>query len=336
MIQDFVLWSGSQSRTYDHEVIGWYNSIDSMDKTTIDAYDLPMYTTKGKNNKTIWHADIDNTLMDDSGSLFGERVILVRHCETLVKESSSPALTALRNYLESIEMPIHLGMVFQLTDGFGGDKEPPANLRKAADNYYNRTIPTDPRKMGKWISEFLKENQILLDPKEGRKIAEYVGFDTSKLVEGLYEVIGRKPQRRMTADELIPMMGNLGFTVIWDLFNAFVSGNRAKTAEQYLRLCTLQEDLKILWQVKKRMRGYVALLDDPDYDITLFGLGGSPAMKSYMVKEANRIGRDGVLQMLNAVSEADYALKGGSTLSENSSMLIMFDKLACIASGQKV
>lgn len=215
------------------------------------------------------------------------------------------------------------------------DKSPPAALDKAVKAVGEVTdVSTPSNAAGRrgWIDGELRRAGITLDKGARALLDATIGEDLSTLPNILVnasDAYGRGAT--VTADQLVPFLGESGAVAPWALTDAIDAGDMAKAIDALNRLSTAgdRHPLAILPSLHRHFGGMLAL-DGLDIDeagaARLLGMSPFPASK--LLRQGRRLGHERITSAILLLADADLDLRGRTELPSESIMEVLVARLA--------
>lgn len=313
MLSEFVIWQGQYTATYQDNIDEWLGRGDDIDTAVYRCEDID----PDGNEET-------HPLFLDSGNLFSGKTVLLLNAATWGSNNAKKVVKRLQEF----DSEIRLGLVFN-----GG--EPSPGLLEMTEDYRNMVISWESGEMADWIVDFLKKNKVLITREEALSVAQHVGYDRGKLVEGIMSTIVVHKGKRVVADDITRLCGGLGELEVFDLIGAIVKGDRYTAAEMMKRFEN-SDPFMLKGMINSKFRIYAALVFDDKVDLGTFNVKSDGAAY-YARKEVIDAGlkKSHVVKALQTISDADFQLTNGSMASavpgyEKVVLNIMVDSLTLI------
>ncbi len=267
--------------------------------------------------------------------LADRRVVVARGIERFaVGESASEDLAALVRYLAD-PLPT---TALVLTQSGG---RLPKTVLDALKQAGAEVIDTDPgtgRARQHWMDEQLAGAGVRLDPGARQAIVERLGDDLGRLgpvlavLEAAYG-----PGARVTADQVLPFLGEAGDVPPWELTDAIDRGDTAKALATLRRM--QRGGGRHALQLMAVLHGHyqrMLQLDGSDASSEqeaagLLGLKGSTYQARKALDQLRRLGHDGLVRAVQLLADADLDLRGRSGLPDEIVLEVLVGRLSRLA-----
>lgn len=220
--------------------------------------------------------------------------------------------------------------------GSGRVSEPLKKAVKAAGGQIvDPSPPTKARERRAWWETQVQMRGLQFDAAGMNLVIDWLGEDVSRfdgLAETLMATYGTK---KVTADMVMPFLGQRGDALPWDLTDSIDKGNATEALRAARRMMHAGErhPLQILAQLHNHYTR-LARLDGEDLSTkesieAAAGVKGFPAQKAFTTYRT--LGHDGVRRAFDLLATADSDLRGGTGLDEDVVMDVLIARLARLA-----
>ncbi len=173
------------------------------------------------------------------------------------------------------------------------------------------------RARGSWLATRLEHAPVRFDAAATAKLGEHLGEDLGRLgslLETLAAAYGAGT--RLGVDELVPFLGEAGSVAPWDLTDAIEKGDAAAALDALGRLLGAgnRHPLVVLATLHTHMARILRLdgsgITTEEEAAAVLGMTGSTFRAGKALRQARRLGHDGVVAAVGLLADADLALKG--------------------------
>ena len=189
-----------------------------------------------------------------------------------------------------------------------------------------------------WFQARLKDATVRLDGGATRAVADHVGDDVGRLVGLLNLLEGvHGPGARLSADDVVPFLGEAGGVAPWELTDAIDEGRTEAALTHLHRMLegggrhplVIMATLQTHYTRMLRLDGAQAANEAAA--AKLLGMTGStfPARKA--LAQARRLGPSGVRRAISLLVDADLALKGAIDWSGELVLEVLVARLSRLA-----
>ena len=189
-----------------------------------------------------------------------------------------------------------------------------------------------------WFQARLKDAPVRLDAGAAKAVADHVGDDVGRLVGLLNLLEGvHGSGSRLTADDVVPFLGEAGGVAPWELTDALDEGRTEDALTHLHRMMegggrhplVIMATLHTHYTRMLRLDG--AQVADEATAARLLGMTGStfPARKA--LAQARRLGPSGVRRAISLLADADLALKGAIEWSGELVLEVLVARLSRLA-----
>ena len=189
-----------------------------------------------------------------------------------------------------------------------------------------------------WFQARLKDATVRLDGGATRAVADHVGDDVGRLVGLLNLLEGvHGPGARLSADDVVPFLGEAGGVAPWELTDAIDEGRTEAALTHLHRMLegggrhplVIMATLQTHYTRMLRLDGAQAANEAAA--AKLLGMTGStfPARKA--LAQARRLGPSGVRRAISLLADADLALKGAIDWSGELVLEVLVARLSRLA-----
>jgi DNA polymerase-3 subunit delta len=189
-----------------------------------------------------------------------------------------------------------------------------------------------------WFQARLRDASVRLDAGAAKAVADHVGDDVGRLVGLLNLLEGvHGSGARLTADDVVPFLGEAGGVAPWELTDAVDEGRTEAALTHLHRMMegggrhplVIMATLQTHYTRMLRLDG--AQVADEAAAASLLGLRGStyPARKA--LAQARRLGPAGVHRAISLLADADLALKGAIDWSGELVLEVLVARLSRLA-----
>jgi DNA polymerase-3 subunit delta len=231
------------------------------------------------------------------------RVLVVREIGRFSTEELEPLVT----YLNEPEPTTSLVLV----GGGGATSQRLVNAVKKAGSIVDAGAPSG-RGRAAWIDQRLKESPVRFERAAVTAIGDHLGEDLGRLpglIDMLVSAFGA--DHVVSADEVMPLLGDLGGVAPWDLTDAI---DRGDTAAALLALKRLgdRHPLVILASLHRHFAAMLRLdgsgITGEQEAAAAVAMAPFPAKKA--MQQANRLGSAAIARAITLIAGADLDLRG--------------------------
>jgi DNA polymerase-3 subunit delta len=245
-------------------------------------------------------------------SLFGERrALLVNDAKALTKD----ALGALAVYLAAPDPEARLVLLAVV----GERAKVPAALDKLVKPVGQlRELKIARKDLEPWVLQRAKRNGVDLAAPAARALVEVVGEEPGSLAGALEQLADAFPDQRITADLVHGQFRGLGERKVWDLCDRAFAKDLPGAIRSLRALEAAGDDaLPVLGGIASRLRDLIRVRALPDrlppaQVAKEAGLRFEWQARRYQ-QQARNFSLDELVEIHDRVTEADRALKSGST-----------------------
>jgi DNA polymerase-3 subunit delta len=259
--------------------------------------------------------------------LADRRIVVARGVGRFTADESGPLVTYLSDPLESTELVL-VG---------GGGRLPKAvtdAVATAGGSATNTSPPSRPKDRQSWVVTQAEEHGVRLEPGAAARLASWLGEDVGRLdgiVSTLVSTYGA--QRRLTAADVEPFLGDAGGVPPWDFTDAIDAGDTTRALTLLGRMLHAgdRHPLQVM-AVLHAHYAKLARLDGIDARTeaeaaSAMGIkAGFPAKKA--LANYRRLGGGGVLRAVQLLAQADLDLRGDKDLPEDLVMEVLVARLS--------
>jgi DNA polymerase III subunit delta len=185
-----------------------------------------------------------------------------------------------------------------------------------------------------WFQARLKDAPVRLDATAAKAVADHVGDDVGRLVGLLNLLEGvHGTGSRLTADQVVPFLGEAGGVAPWELTDAIDEGRTEAALTHLHRMMegggrhplVIMATLHTHYTRMLRLDG--AGVGNEKDAAQVLGLRGStfPARKA--LSQAKRLGTNGIKRAIGLLAEADVDLRGAQAWPEDLVMEVLVARL---------
>jgi DNA polymerase-3 subunit delta len=226
----------------------------------------------------------------------------------------------------------------------GGGRMPKALLdavKRSGATTIDTAPPQRPRERGTWIDEQLRGSRLKLDQRALAAVAAWMGEDAGRLpgvIDTLVSAYGT--DRKLTAEDIGPFLGEAGGVPPWDLTDAIDRGETTK-ALSLLHRMTGSGDRHPL-QVMAILHGHFTRLlkldgstaNDEASTAAVLGIKpGFPARKA--LDQYRKLTGTGVARAIGLLAQADLDLRGAKDLDEQLVMEVLVARLSKLVGSRR-
>jgi DNA polymerase-3 subunit delta len=256
--------------------------------------------------------------------LVDRRVVVVREAGRLLTADVPRLVDVVKDPLPSTVLVL-----------VGGGGTVPAPLVKAV-NAAGKIIDVTTSKAGDrkaWLHEHLRGAPVKLEPAAADLLAGHVGEDLGR-VEGLLGALSAAygEGARISADELVPYLGEAGNVPRYELTDAIDKGDPGRALRVLHRMLDAGGLVPI--QVLATLHGHFAnmlALDGDDVagerDAAAL-LGTAPFVAKKALEQSRRLGSARIAEAVNLIAAADLDVRGASGLNAEVVIEILVARLA--------
>jgi DNA polymerase-3 subunit delta len=201
-----------------------------------------------------------------------------------------------------------------------GGKAVPQGLSKAVKATGGKVIDADPgrnaRSRNDWLDAHLHRSSVHLDAAARKMLTEHIGEDAARLdpiLELLEVTYGTG--RKISVNELEPLLGDEGAAPPWDLTDAIDSGDGEGAIRALRRMLGPggRHPLQVLATLHRHVSGMLRLdgADDvrtADDAAAVLAMSSFPAKK--ILEQSRRLGHDRIVRGVEVLAGADADLRG--------------------------
>lgn len=257
--------------------------------------------------------------------LTDKRVVVAREVGRFTADDVAPLVAYLDDPLPSTDLVMVGGggrLAKSLTDA----------AKRAGGTVTSTAPPSSKRDRSLWIEEQVAGAGMKLDSPALSMIAGWMGEQAGRLagvLETLESTYGA--DRRLSAADVEPFLGDAGSVPPWDLTDAIDRGDTAVALQLLVRIVQTRHPLQVMATLHNH---YVRLLklDGAEADTeqavaALLGIKpGFPARKA--MDQYRRVGSGGVARAIDLLAQADLDLRGQRDLPEDLIMEVLVARLS--------
>lgn len=205
-------------------------------------------------------------------------------------------------------------------------------VKKAGGIVVDPSPPTSAGARREWWNTQISAHEVNLDAGAATLVAEWLGEDVARwprLADALKVAYGPV---KITSEMLGPFLGGRGDVKPWDLTDAIDSGDARRAVIAVRRLMDAGErhPLQILAQLHSHI-SRIARLDGKevasrDEAEAVLGIKGYPAEKALTAYRS--LGTEGVRKAFELLATADFDVRGGTGLDDETVMDVLVARLA--------
>jgi DNA polymerase III subunit delta len=262
---------------------------------------------------------------------------MTAHRVVVVRETGALAAGDAEGLVRYLDDPLDTTVLVLVA---GGGTIPPALVKKLKEVGAEERAP-DSEKTGDVLTGAAHDAGVLLKADAAKLITAHLGDDAGRVaavIEVLDAAYGSGVQ--LTADDVMPYLGEAGAIPSYQLTNAIESGDPATALQVLHRLLTVSSPqqpkpmhpLQVVGVLTNYYRR-ILRLDDPTLRSSadaVAALGGKvkefPARKA--LDQARSLGTDGIRRAFDALYQADLDLKGARGIPEDTVMDVLVVRLA--------
>ncbi len=262
-----------------------------------------------------------------TSSLFGdERVVVLRGIGEATVDQLKPLVSYLAQPLSETQLVLTGSgkLAKSITDA----------LKQAGATTINTSPPSRFNELSMWFQEQLTEAGLKIDSTALKMLIDWLGQDQARLpsiIEVLVSTYGTN--KKLTADEIEPFLGQEGSVMPWDLTDAIDLSNSPKALAMLRRMIRSGEyhPMQLMALLHNH---YVKLLklDGPEVHtaneaMAVIGAKSEFQGKKYL-EAYRRLGIANISAALQLLARADIDLRGGKDLEEELTMEILVARLS--------
>jgi DNA polymerase-3 subunit delta len=218
--------------------------------------------------------------------------------------------------------------------GFTPDKAAAAvpglqDLIQAKQVQQEEMAAPDSRDLPAWIEQYSKQQGIAVEPRAVQLLATYVGANLRQLANELDKLATYGRGRAITAADVDLLVSDASEAMIWTLTDALSQRNprtamqslhalRRGDANAFYLLTMIARQYRIMLKVKDALAGAGSA---NEYDIAK-QLGEKPFPIKKAMQQAAGYSADGLVDVLDRLLEADFAMKTGADPDTEIDLLI--------------
>jgi DNA polymerase-3 subunit delta len=263
-----------------------------------------------------------------------KRVVVARGVGRFTADDVAPLVAYLADPLETTDLVL-VG---------GGGRLPKVlsdSLKKNAVAVTETAAPTKARDRTNWIDEQLAASRLRLDHGALQALGGWMGEDAGRLpgvIDTLVSAYGT--DRKLTAADIEPFLGEAGGVPPWDLTDAIDRGDTTKALALLHRMMGSGERHPL--QVMAILHGHFTKLlkldgsdaDDESSAAAVLGIKpGFPARKA--LDQYRKVGGAGVAKAVGLLAHADLDLRGAKELPESLVMEVLVARLSKLVGGRR-
>ena len=256
-----------------------------------------------------------------------KRIVVLRDVGRFKTEEVQPLIDYLADPLPTTKLV--------LVAGGGQTPVKLLNAVKKAGRVVDASTPTGKGRTT-WLVDRVRNGPVDLDNEATRLIGDHLGDDIGRLgplLDGLATVFGEGT--RVSADDVLPFLGEAGGVAPWDLTDAIDVGD-TETALTHLRRMTVGGGRHPLETMATLHRHYAAMLRLDGAGVSteaqaadILGMKPYPAKK--VLAQGRRLGSKGVQDAIELLAAADLDLRGKRAWPPDLVMEVLVARLSRLA-----
>lgn len=254
--------------------------------------------------------------------------------------SKADQVQALVEYLDAPLETTHLVLVWEKGPEQTRLGQIPKSLTAALDQINAETVdarlPKGKKGLDDWLADQVASSGLALDRGAVAALGEHLGEDRSRVPAVLDTLFAAFGNRKLTADDVLPYLGQQGEMAPWELTDALAKGDIPLSLDRAGRMMGAggRHPLQIMASLHAHYGRLLRLdgsgLADEKAAAEALGMKGSTYPAKKALQQSRKLGSDRIAKTVALLAAADIDLRGGSAVDPDTTMAVLIARLAAV------
>ncbi|MGI9623264.1 MAG: DNA polymerase III subunit delta [Acidimicrobiales bacterium] len=254
--------------------------------------------------------------------------------------SKADQVQPLIEYLENPLETTHLVLVWEKGPEQTRLGQIPKVLSAALEGVSAETLdarlPKGKKGLNEWLADQVAASGLSLDRGAVAAMSEHLGEDRSRVPAVLDTLFATFGSQKLTADDVLPYLGERGEMAPWELTDALASADIALSLDRARRMTGAggRHPLQIMASLHAHYARLLRIdgsgLAEEKAAAEALGMKGSTYPAKKALQQSRKLGTDRITRAIGLLAAADLDLRGASAVDPDTTMAVLVARLAAV------